>query len=209
MVNKVGNTVKITFSADKDVKVGSFAKIVSIEEILRPVTCVLEGFKYYLKFENLIRITNNFVYSDIQFISINNESMNEINEKDTQWNPDTAKKDGNRGRIDLFPYVALREAGHVLKFGLKKYSRGNWKLAKTSDGYLRAAIEHIMKHIEAVDSTEEEKKAILELEKREISCYDEDTGRLHLAHALVNVGFALWHSIVKGCISPTKEGDNE
>jgi len=84
------------------------------------------------------------------------------------------KYDSEKSRVDLIPYEALEEVGHVLRYGLKKY--------KKADNYqsgieIRRLIGASMRHTGKFNSGED---------------YDPESKTIHLANAISNLCFAIW-----------------
>lgn len=89
------------------------------------------------------------------------------------------KYDEGKPRFDLIPPLASLDLAHVLEFGSRKYSDDNWK--KVSDlekRYLRAALSHINAHQRG-------------------QCFDSETNRLHLTHAVASLMFVIEHLSVE------------
>lgn len=76
------------------------------------------------------------------------------------------KRDEQKPEFDRLSFDALSEMNAVHKFGDGKYEKGNWKKGLHIDRLLNAAIRHI--------------SSVL---KRDFN--DEESGRLHSAHAAV------------------------
>jgi len=86
----------------------------------------------------------------------------------------------NKGKPELwywllFPHTAEGVA-RVLEFGATKYKELNWtKGGKPDKEYLSAAMRHVMKHMRSMISRNPE------------DMYDEESGCLHLSHAVWNL----------------------
>lgn len=76
-----------------------------------------------------------------------------------------------RRRFDLVPWKALREASHILDLGLTKHGFETWKKIPAKD-HLDCAISHIGYWLDGVK-------------------IDEESGKSHLAHALIRILFAV------------------
>lgn len=83
------------------------------------------------------------------------------------------KNDKGKLRYDLIPPVVLEALAKVITHGAEKYGDNNWKKAKSPDRYIAA----MFRHIEA-------------WRKGEVK--DEDSGFLHLYHALTNIAFLVY-----------------
>lgn len=81
------------------------------------------------------------------------------------------KKDAGKAPMVLFPSPAMVEVAHVLDFGAKKYSPHGWR---TNAGSWSRMLSAVMRHIAEI---------------QEGRLYDEETGRLHAAHAIAGLAF--------------------
>ena len=84
---------------------------------------------------------------------------------------DFMKFDEDKLRYDLIPPSSTKALAKVLTYGAKKYKPNNWKLG-SKDRYVAA----LMRHIEAY---------------RDGEMTDDDSGLLHLEHAIANVAFLI------------------
>jgi len=75
-----------------------------------------------------------------------------------------------RRRLDLIPWSAIREASHILDMGAVKHGIGTWRTIEP-EKHLDCAISHIGYWL---DGTK----------------IDKESGRSHLAHALIRIIFA-------------------
>lgn len=82
------------------------------------------------------------------------------------------KFDENKLRWDLLPYDVIEECVKILTFGAKKYGPNNWQMVETKR-YIAALMRHLVAHFKG--------------EK-----YDDESGLLHLSHALTNIVFLIW-----------------
>ncbi len=86
------------------------------------------------------------------------------------------KNDQGKLRWDLLPLRPIQKAVEVLTFQLDEYGEDNWqRIERPTDRFYAA----LMRHIAAWRMGEE---------------LDPKTKMPHLAHALVNVIFLLWHT---------------
>lgn len=84
------------------------------------------------------------------------------------------KDDKLKTRLDLIPPEVIMEMGKVLTFGALKYSANNWqKLPDFNDRYYAAALRHLMAW-------------------RSGETFDQESGLLHLSHALTCLAFLTW-----------------
>jgi len=81
------------------------------------------------------------------------------------------KFDADKLRYDLIPPSAMKALAEVLTYGAKKYKPNNWRNGD-KDRYIAA----LYRHLEAWRAGEQK---------------DEESGMVHLAHALTNVAFLL------------------
>jgi len=81
------------------------------------------------------------------------------------------KFDTDKLRYDLIPPSAMKALAEVLTYGAKKYKPNNWRNGD-KDRYIAA----LYRHLEAWRAGEQK---------------DEESGMVHLAHALTNVAFLL------------------
>jgi len=80
-----------------------------------------------------------------------------------------AKKfDNGKAMLSLNPIEALEGSAKVLKMGMEKYDRDNWRLGLP---YTRV-IDAALRHIHAFNNGED---------------LDEESGLLHIDHAMVNL----------------------
>ena len=86
---------------------------------------------------------------------------------------DNLKFDSGKLRYSLIPTKALEALASVLTYGAEKYEAHSWmNLTNASERYTDA----LYRHLEAWRGGE---------------MYDEESGRLHLAHAITNVAFLI------------------
>ena len=81
------------------------------------------------------------------------------------------KFDTDKLRYDLIPPSAMKALAEVLTYGAKKYKPNNWRNGD-KDRYIAA----LYRHLEAWRAGEQK---------------DDESGMIHLAHALTNVAFLL------------------
>ncbi len=76
----------------------------------------------------------------------------------------------DHGKIDysLIPVESLEGIGKVFTYGATKYGPNNWKHVRPLSRYLSASIRHVQ-------------------EDRKGNQYDEESGLLHLDHAITNL----------------------
>ena len=73
----------------------------------------------------------------------------------------------------LMPWDEMQQVLEILEFGVKKYSRNNWKKIESSR-YEKAAMRHLISYITG--------------EKN-----DSETGKSHMAHLVCNALFLMWN----------------
>lgn len=83
------------------------------------------------------------------------------------------KFDAGKLRYGLIPPEATEGLARVLTYGAKKYKPNNWQQCEDTDRYVDALYRHL--------------EAWRKGEKR-----DQESGLLHLEHALTNISFLLW-----------------
>lgn len=81
---------------------------------------------------------------------------------------------------ELIPFECIDKLAEVLGFGATKYPLYSWKKADKDD-FVAAAFRHMSQYRQGVR-------------------FDDESGLHHLAHAMCNVVFALWHET---------QGDND
>lgn len=82
------------------------------------------------------------------------------------------KDDSGKLEMSLFPIEALEESVRVMMFGKNKYGRDNWKfVAEAKRRYLDAALRHLAFY------------------QKDPQSVDEESGLLHIYHALTNLAF--------------------
>ena len=87
---------------------------------------------------------------------------------------DETKFDNGKIMWDLLPYDAIEKIADILTYGHDKYTKDGWKsVPDAQDRYFAALMRHITAH-------------------RKGEKYDEESGRLHIAHAATNALFLLW-----------------
>lgn len=82
------------------------------------------------------------------------------------------KYDSGKNRLDLIPFDALDEVGHVLTYGAGKYGDRNWELGVDEARLMAAALRHISAHMQG-------------------NPLDDESGERHLAHAATNLLMAI------------------
>ena len=86
---------------------------------------------------------------------------------------DEHKLDHGKLMYDLIPERCIEGLAKILTFGAKKYAPNGWKSVPDKDNRYYAAMQrHIIEH-------------------RKGNIYDDETGYLHLEHALCNIVFLL------------------
>lgn len=86
--------------------------------------------------------------------------------------PETTKYDQGKTDWAILPYTSLEAVVRIMKFGEKKYGRGNWAVGTTWLRYWNAAMRHMVSWLSGEDK-------------------DPETGESHLAHAACCVLFLL------------------
>lgn len=86
------------------------------------------------------------------------------------------KHDDGKPRWDLLPLGPLELAVRAMTFKLKDYPKDNWQKVEDPENRFYSAM---MCHIAAYNCGE---------------IFDPETGLPHLAHALANLIFLLWHT---------------
>lgn len=90
---------------------------------------------------------------------------------------DETKFDNGKIMWDLLPYDAIEKIADILTYGHDKYTKDGWKsVPDAQDRYFAALMRHITAH-------------------RKGEKYDEESGRLHIAHAATNALFLLWFEL--------------
>lgn len=82
-----------------------------------------------------------------------------------------AKQSEGKPPFELLDAYALEHVARVLAYGEKKYGAFNWRRGLTQRQTLGAALRHIFAHLDGEDGDE--------------------SGELHLAHAMCEIMFAL------------------
>lgn len=80
------------------------------------------------------------------------------------------KADGGKNRMELIPTSAIISLGKVLTYGANKYEANSWKRVER-ERYVGAALRHLMAYIDNPTGR------------------DEESGLLHIEHALCNMAF--------------------
>ena len=78
--------------------------------------------------------------------------------------------------LDLLPFDALEEIARVLEFGAKKHGRRDWERGLSWSGLAAKILRHLFAWMRGADR-------------------DDESGRLHLAHAACCLLFLLSHHI--------------
>lgn len=88
------------------------------------------------------------------------------------------KYDTGKLQYDLVPFECVDELAKILTYGAAKYGRpSGWESVEDMENrYFAALMRHLSKHKQG--------------EKR-----DDESGHLHLSHALCNVVFLLWKEL--------------
>ncbi len=81
------------------------------------------------------------------------------------------KHDEGKPPLELLDRIALIEAARVMKHGEERYGAYNWRKGLSQRRTLGAALRHLYAHLDGEDLDE--------------------SGCLHLAHALVEISFAI------------------
>lgn len=89
---------------------------------------------------------------------------------------DFMKFDTNKLRFDLIPPEVNTELAKVFTYGAKKYKPNNWKACPDTNIYVAAAIRHLEAHRSGVH-------------------LDDDSGLLHISHALTNLAFITFFTV--------------
>lgn len=90
------------------------------------------------------------------------------------------KYDGDKIRMDLLPFIALKEVGKILTFGADKYADDSWQEVKNGE---RRYLGALLRHLTAVELGEE---------------FDQESGLHHYAHMACNALFLLYLKLKKG-----------
>lgn len=91
------------------------------------------------------------------------------------------KHDANKPAWDLLPMREVEEVVRVLTHGRDKYSADNWKRIPDAPRRYYAAA---MRHLAAWHANYEDGLGAIN---------DPESGRSHLAHAISNLFFLMWH----------------
>jgi len=83
------------------------------------------------------------------------------------------KFDKGKDRWDLVPIDEFKEVVEVITYGANKYNDSNWKKI-SKERYFAALMRHIVAW-------------------RQGELTDKESGKLHLAHAISNALFIMWH----------------
>lgn len=90
------------------------------------------------------------------------------------------KYDSGKLRYDLIPPEILEELAKILTHGAKKYGDNNWKLLEDPmDRYYAALMRHLQEW------------------RKGNSIDEDDSGELHLSHALANIAFLVYFEKLK------------
>lgn len=90
------------------------------------------------------------------------------------------KYDSGKLRYDLIPPEILEELAKILTHGANKYGDNNWKLLEDPmDRYYAALMRHLQEW------------------RKGNSIDEDDSGELHLSHALANIAFLVYFEKLK------------
>ena len=90
------------------------------------------------------------------------------------------KYDSGKLRYDLIPPEVLEELAKILTHGANKYGDNNWKLLEDPmDRYYAALMRHLQEW------------------RKGNSIDEDDSGELHLSHALANIAFLVYFEKLK------------
>lgn len=82
------------------------------------------------------------------------------------------KHDSEKNRLDLVPPELIESVGHVLSYGVKKYTDHNWRGGIRYSRVFGALLRHLMSYASG-------------------NKFDKETGMSHLWHAACNLAFLI------------------
>ena len=99
------------------------------------------------------------------------------------------KYDFGKVQLSLLPRRSLKEVARVLEFGLAKYGeRNSWqRVENPRQRYVDAARRHLDDYMDYLENTENSADAP--------DCYDLESSRHILAHAVCDLLFVLWFDL--------------